>query len=190
MQRLRNGNWEVEGSDMETQWGKMGLRAWHCSGCRPEVAHPRVCRGRGIRSDHVCVDLELHVWIYVHLPPGRLQSSCRQTRAKENKYAPTVSKFYVDWIHKWCFPCSIGPVNPLGLPEIFFSYKYLLNLFQYCFCCLCFGFLPLRIWKLSSPTKDWSCTPASEGRVLINHWTSSEVLGLRSLWKFYSYQIS
>lgn len=110
--------------------------------CRPEVTHPRVCQGRGVQSGRVCVEVELRVrsvstQAYCQL--WRLHSSCRQTRAKENRLVPTVSKFYIEEIHRCCFPSSFlrslgdgtGPVNPTGLSEIFIellsSLSYILS---------------------------------------------------------------
>ena len=37
--------------------------------------------------------------------------------------------------------------------------KFWLNLLQYCFCFLCFGFWPWGMWDLRSLTRDWTHTP-------------------------------
>ena len=53
--------------------------------------------------------------------------------------------------------------------SVFFQ---VLNLLQYCFCCLCSGFGPQDKWDLSYPTRDGtqnSCTGSP------NHWTIREV---------------
>ena len=53
--------------------------------------------------------------------------------------------------------------------------KSLLNLLQYCFCCLCFGFFwPLAMWDLNSLTRDWTYTPRTRSQSP-NHWTTREV---------------
>ena len=46
-----------------------------------------------------------------------------------------------------------------------FFKKSLLNLLQYCFCFMFFGFLAWGMWNPSSPIRDWTCNPALEGEV-------------------------
>ena len=54
-------------------------------------------------------------------------------------------------------------------------YKVLfLNLLQYCFCILCFGFWPRGVGDLSSPTRDWTHIPCIR-RKSLSHWTTREV---------------
>ena len=52
--------------------------------------------------------------------------------------------------------------------------KSILNLLQYCFCFLCFGFLAERHVGFSLPDEGSTHTPALEGEVF-NHWTAREV---------------
>ena len=52
-----------------------------------------------------------------------------------------------------------------------------MNLSQYCFCVLCFGFWPQGRWRLSSRTRDGTCTPCI-GRGSLNHWTTRQVPGV------------
>ena len=67
--------------------------------------------------------------------------------------------------------------------EIFFWWvqflKSLLSLLQIAsiLCFVLFCFWPWGMWDLSSPTKDWTCTPCF-GRQSPNHWTTREVPGL------------
>ena len=50
-----------------------------------------------------------------------------------------------------------------------------LNLLQYCFCCVCVLVLwPWGVWDLSSRTRDRTHAPCT-GRQSLNHWTSREV---------------
>ena len=50
--------------------------------------------------------------------------------------------------------------------------KSLLNLLQYCFCCLCFGFVwPWAMWDLNSLTRDWIYTACTR-KQSPNHWTT------------------
>ena len=65
------------------------------------------------------------------------------------------------------------------LKKIFFLWcgpflKSLLNLLQYCFCCLCSVCWPWGMWDLSSPIRDWICNPCIE-RWILNHWTTRGV---------------
>ena len=41
-------------------------------------------------------------------------------------------------------------------------------------CCFCFMFWFSVTWDLSSPTRDWTCTPCI-GRWSFNHWTARDV---------------
>ena len=52
--------------------------------------------------------------------------------------------------------------------------KTLLNLLQYCFCFTFWFIWPCDMWDLSSPTRNWTCTPCT-GRQSLNHWTTREV---------------
>ena len=54
------------------------------------------------------------------------------------------------------------------------SLKSLLNMLQYCFCFMFLVFWPQRMWNLSFPTRDRTCTPCI-GRWSLNHWTAREV---------------
>ena len=46
------------------------------------------------------------------------------------------------------------------------------------FFCFLFCFWPREMWDLSSPTRDWNCTPFI-GRQSSNHWITREVYGNR-----------
>ena len=59
--------------------------------------------------------------------------------------------------------------------------KSLLNLFQYCFCCVYSRFWPRGMWDLSSLAKDW--TPYT-GRWRLNHLTTNEVPKIKFLMLF------
>lgn len=82
--------------------GRWILRALTCSVHRPEVSHSRVChrqRQRGPAWMSVPVEMDCMSGLCVHLRScrlGRRHSSCRQTRAKENKFVPTISKFHTE----------------------------------------------------------------------------------------------
>ena len=75
--------------------------------------------------------------------------------------------------------CILLSTVPPGksVPMIFFFFwcglflRSLLNLLQYCICCLCSGFLALR--HLSSLTRDQNCIPYIR-RWSLNHWTTGE----------------
>ena len=52
--------------------------------------------------------------------------------------------------------------------------KSSLNLLQYCFCFMFLVFWLRGMWDLSSPTRDWTCTPCA-GSQSPNHGTTREV---------------
>ena len=62
--------------------------------------------------------------------------------------------------------------------KFFFYVDHFKSLYWICYniaSVLCFGvFWPKGIWDLSSPTRDWTCTPCL-GRWSFNHWTTREV---------------
>ena len=62
---------------------------------------------------------------------------------------------------------------------IFFFFKSLLNLLQYCFCFMFWVFWLQGMWDLSSLTWDQTCTPCVE-RWSLNRWATREVLRLFS----------
>ena len=65
-------------------------------------------------------------------------------------------------------------IKILSLEKIFLTWtirKSLLNLLQYCFCCLCFDFSAERQTRI----RDGTHAP-STGKLTLNQWTASEVL--------------
>ena len=78
--------------------------------------------------------------------------------------------------------CSISEMNKMLYVHYILKFflmwtifkVLLLNLLQYCFCCLCSIFWLWVTWNLSSLTRDWTCTSCI-GRQSLNHWTTKEV---------------
>ena len=81
------------------------------------------------------------------------------------------------WNNTCCFP-------PFSIFFFLFFLFFPLRFFDDCFkvfiefvtilLVLCFAFCLQGMWDLSSPTRDWTCTPCS-GRQSSNHWITREV---------------
>ena len=70
-------------------------------------------------------------------------------------------------------PCSSLLRLETSSESVWFFFKSLLNLLQYCFC-LCFVFFwPRGMWDLISWSRDRTCSPWT-GRQSLNHWTDGE----------------
>ena len=91
------------------------------------------------------------------------------------------------WRSKEMIPDNLilvfSPHNAKGFLFLFFFLrlilmwtilKYFLNLLQYCFWDFFFFFWPWGMWDLSSPARDWTCSPCI-GRQSLHHWTAREV---------------
>ena len=106
--------------------------------------------------------------------PSSLLSISTETRSWVISYWSffplRVSEVFFHGILKTPMKISMTGLIILGL----FFFKSLLNLLQYCFCCLCSGFLAQDTWDLSSPIRTRTCTPWIE-RQSPNHWTTGEV---------------